>query len=359
MRWKKKLMQKSIPTLNIANRQIGAASPTFVIAEIGVNHDGSLRLARELVELAAACGADAVKLQIFTAANLMHASSQFAEYQQTRVDDADPAAMLRRYELAPSELTELVALIRKRGLVPIATPFSPADTRVIADLKLPAVKIASPDLVNRPLLGAVSRLGVPMILSTGAATMAEVATTANWLSEWNQQYALLHCISSYPTPATDTNLCWIEELAETFPVPIGFSDHSTDPLSGALAVASGASIIEKHLTYDRRAVGPDHAASADPEQFDAYVKMIRRATILRGSAGKRVLPIEQDVRRVSRQSLVVTRDLSAGQVLSESDLTVQRPGIGIPAADVELAIGRMVLQPVPGGSLLRWEMLAA
>jgi sialic acid synthase SpsE len=148
-------------------------------------------------------------------------------------------------------------------------------------------------------------------------------------------------------------------LAETFPVPIGFSDHSTDPLSGALAVASGASIIEKHLTYDRGAAGPDHAASADPEQFDAYVKMIRRATILRGSAGKRVLPIEQDVRRVSRQSLVVSRDLSAGQVLSESDLTVQRPGIGIPAADVELAIGRMVLQPVPGGSLLRWEMLAA
>ena len=351
-------MHKSIPTLVISDRQISQDASTFVIAEIGVNHDGSLRLAKELVELAVACGADAVKLQIFTAANLMHASSEFAEYQQESTRDADPAAMLRRYELAPEEIADLVSLIRKRGLIPIATPFSPADTQLIAELNLPAVKIASPDLVNRPLLTAAARLGVPMIVSTGAAAMPEVATTAQWLSEWNQQYALLHCVSSYPTPASDTNLCWIGELAEHFAVPIGFSDHSTDLMSGALAVASGASIIEKHLTYDRNAQGPDHAASADPQQFDAYVKMIRRADVLRGSTGKRVLPIEQDVRRVSRQSLVVARDLSAGQVLGENDLTVQRPGIGIPAAQVDTAVGRTVIKPVRRGSLLAWEMLS-
>jgi sialic acid synthase SpsE len=345
-------------TFNIDARPIGPGAHTFVIAEIGVNHDGSLRLAKELVELAAACGADAVKLQIFTAANLMHSSSQFAEYQQERVNDSDPAAMLRRYELAPVEIAELVALIRKRGLVPIATPFSPADVEVVAGLALPAVKIASPDLVNRPLLAAVARLGVPVICSTGAATMEEVATTVNWFAEWDRQLSLLHCISSYPTPAEDANLCWIGELAGRFAVPVGFSDHTTDVVAGALAVACGASIIEKHFTYDRRASGPDHSASADPEQFARYVKLIRQAEVLRGTAGKRVLPIEEDVRRVSRQSLVVSRDLSAGQVLGENDLTVQRPGDGIPAADVAAAVGRVVLRPVPRGSLLEWDMLS-
>ncbi len=343
----------------IDGREIGAGHPTFVIAEIGVNHDGSLRLAKELVELAAACGADAVKLQIFTAANLMHASSQFAEYQQTRVSDADPAAMLRRYELRPDDIRDLVALIRKRGLVPIATPFSPADVSTIADLRLPAVKIASPDLVNRPLLSAVAALGVPMILSTGAAEMDEVATTARWLNDWQRPHAFLHCVSCYPTPPAHANLCWIGELANRFSVPIGFSDHTTDEIAGALAVASGASIIEKHFTYDRRAAGPDHSSSADPEQFSQYVKLIRQAQVLRGSAGKRVLEIEQDVRRVSRQSLVVSRDVSAGHVLEDADLTVQRPGAGISAADVETAVGRIVSRPLARGTLLQWDMLAA
>jgi N,N'-diacetyllegionaminate synthase len=345
--------------IKIDSREIGAGQPVFVIAEIGVNHDGSLRLAKELVELAAACGVDAVKLQIFTAANLMHASSQFAEYQQTRVTDADPSAMLRRYELAPADIAELVTLIRKRGLLPIATPFSPADVEIISGLKLPAVKIASPDLVNRPLLSAVSKLGVPIIASTGAATIKEVATTTTWFNGWKQSFALLHCVSSYPTPLADTNLCWIGELAARFNVPIGFSDHTTDEIAGALAVASGATIIEKHFTYDRRAAGPDHSASADPEQFAQYVKLIRRAELMRGTPGKRVLPIEQDVRRVSRQSLVVARDLCAGEVLNESDLTVQRPGLGIPAAEVQSAVGRKVLRPIGRGDLLQWDMLAA
>jgi N-acetylneuraminate synthase/N,N'-diacetyllegionaminate synthase len=348
---------KAMPLLTIASRSITPASSTFVIAEIGVNHDGSIRKARELVELAAACGADAVKLQIFTADQLMHASSQFAEYQQTRVNDADPAAMLRRYQLSPAEIADLVAMIRRKGLVPIATPFSPADVEVIAELKLPAVKVASPDLVNRPLLSATAKLNVPMILSTGAATMDEVRSTHEWLG--NRPHAFLHCISSYPTPAHHANLCWITELAGAFDVPIGFSDHSTDEISGALAVASGACIVEKHFTYDRTASGPDHSASADPVQFAQYVKLIRRAEVLRGIAGKRVLEIEQDVRKVSRQSLVICRDVPAGHVLDESDLTVQRPGIGIPAGDVELAIGRAVSRDLPRGTMLSWDMLAA
>jgi N,N'-diacetyllegionaminate synthase len=346
-------------TFEMAGRSIGTGCPTLVIAEIGVNHDGSVRLAKELVELAAACGADAVKLQLFSAKNLMHASSEFAEYQQQRVNDTDPAAMLRRYELSPADVAELVALIRKRGLIPIATPFSPADVAVLRRMSLPAVKIASPDLVNRPLLLAVADLGVPIIASTGAATMDEVATTVRWINEWHLSFALLHCVSSYPTPPEQANLCWIGELADQFEVPIGLSDHTTDELAGALAVASGASIVEKHFTYDRRANGPDHSASADPEQFANYVKMIRRAEVLRGAPGKHVLEVEQDVRRVSRQSLVLVRDLRPGEILSEADLTVQRPGTGIPAGEVQRAVGQRAVRAMTAGEMLRWEMLTS
>ncbi len=344
-------------TVKIDGRAVGSGHPTLVVAEIGVNHDGSVRLASELVELAAACGADAVKLQLFTAKNLMHASSEFAGYQQDRVGDADPAAMLRRYELSNEHVTELVALIRKRGLIPIATPFSPGDVAIVNELRLPAVKIASPDLVNHLLLSTVARLGVPVVASTGAATMDEVATTAGWFGQWKQSFALLHCVSSYPTPADQANLCWIGELGRRFDVPVGLSDHTTDEITGAIAVAGGASIIEKHFTYDRNAKGPDHSASADPEQFAKYVKTIRRAELLLGSPGKRVLDVEQDVRRVSRQSLVLVRDLRHGEVLTPGDLTVQRPGTGIPAAEMTRAIGRRTVRAVPRGEMLSWEML--
>jgi N,N'-diacetyllegionaminate synthase len=346
-----------MPELSIAGIPIGPGRPTFVIAEIGVNHDGSVRRALELVELAAAGGADAVKLQLFTADRLMHGSSAFAGYQRDRVNDSDPAAMLRRYELSPADAAIVVAHIRRHKMVPVATPFSPADVPGIKSLDLPAVKIASPDLVNRPLLEAVRSVGRPMLISTGASTMDEVATTVDWLADHEPGVALLHCVSSYPTPIGDANLCWIQELGR-FGLPVGYSDHTTDELAGAAAVTLGACLVEKHLTYDRTASGPDHSASADAQQFAAYVKLIRRAESLRGRAGKRVLEIEQDVRRVSRQSLVAARDLAAGQTVSAGDVTVQRPGTGIPAADVSLAVGRRTVGAVRRGTLLQWEMLA-
>lgn len=344
--------------MRIADRTIGIGQATLVIAEIGVNHDGSLRRALELVELAAACGADAVKLQIFTAATLMHPSSQFAQYQQQRVDDQDPLTMLRRYELSVDAAATVVAAIRKHQMLPIATPFSPDDAQVIARLDLPAVKIASPDLVNRPLLDRCARLGIPLLVSTGAATLDEIETTCDWLRGWRAQFALLHCVSSYPTTADDANLCWIGEMNHRFAVPVGFSDHTTDVLSGALAVAAGATIVEKHFTYDRRAKGPDHSCSADPEQFNAYVRMVRQAEELRGMPGKRVLSAEQDVRRVSRQSLVALRDLQSGEELTADDVTVQRPGTGISAAEVQAVVGRRVARAVQRGTLLQWDMLA-
>ncbi|MGE5611959.1 MAG: N-acetylneuraminate synthase family protein [Bacillota bacterium] len=331
---------------------------TLVIAEIGVNHDGSLTRALELVDHAAACGADAVKLQIFRAKALMHASAAFAGYQKDRCAEADPAAMLRRYELSAEDIRRVVHAIRERHLLPLATPFSLADVDAMAELDLPAIKIASPDLVNWPLLKRAAALGRPLLVSTGAATMEETATTVAWLRAWQVPFALLHCVSSYPTPIEQANLCWIHELSRRFAVPVGFSDHTPEEMTGALAVAAGATIVEKHLTYDRNAAGPDHAASVDPPQFARYVSAIRLAKQLCGSPGKRVLPVEEDVRRVSRQSLVLTRAVDAGQPLTETDLTTQRPGMGIPAAALPQVIGRHPRLSLPAGTMLQWDMLA-
>ena len=345
--------------VKIGGHELAAGRPTLVIAEIGVNHDGSVDRALELVAAAADAGADAVKLQLFTATGLMNAASDFAGYQRERVADADPAAMLRRYELSADDVATVVAEVRRRGLLPLATPFSPADVATVGRLGLPAVKVASPDLVNRPLLGCVAQLGVPVLASTGAATMAEVSRSCGWLRKWRVEFALLHCVSSYPVAADDAHLCWIGELAAKFGVPVGYSDHTTDLLAGALAVASGATVVEKHLTYDRNASGPDHSASFDPAQFRRYVTLVRRADALRGQPGKRVLPGEADVRRVSRQSLVAARDLEPGQVVAAGDVTVQRPGTGIPAADVARAVGRRTVGSIRRGTLLSWDMLAA
>jgi N-acetylneuraminate synthase/N,N'-diacetyllegionaminate synthase len=344
--------------LCIDGRTVGAGCPTFVIAEIGVNHDGSASRAIDLVSIAAACGADAVKLQLFRADRLMHRSAAFAQYQHMRVADDTPADMLRRYELAEDELAAVVKAARDANLVPLATPFSPEDVDLIERLGLPAVKVASPDLVNRPLLARAARAGRPLLLSTGAATMDEIRRTAGWLRIWEAEFALLHCVSSYPVAAGEANLCWIGELF-AFGVPVGYSDHTTLDSAGALAAAAGASVVEKHITYNRAACGPDHAASADAKQFARYVELIREADVLRGVPGKRVLDVERDVRSVSRQSLVLRRTLARGEKVTEDDLTTQRPGKGIPAAMVRDVLGRRAVLTLPAGTMLHWEMLSA
>lgn len=344
--------------LTIEDRIVGPGNPVMVIAEIGVNHDGSLSRALELVEIAGRCGADAVKVQIFQAQTLVNPSANLAAYQRTRVSDAGPIQMLRRYELPPLDLAKIVAAIREADMLPLATPFSVADVEIISGLGLAATKIASPDVVNYPLLRAAARAAKPLIISTGAATMNELLQTTAWLEDWDTPYALLHCVSSYPVPAESAHLHWIEQLSEAFDVPTGYSDHTTEISAGALAVGSGACIIERHLTYDRAAAGPDHAASSSPEEFAEYVRNIRHAEKLCGRRGKHVLSIEEDVRSASRQSLVAARNLPAGHLIGESDLIVQRPGDGICASQYPQIIGQRTACAIAAGAMLRVSMLA-
>lgn len=342
--------------LNIAGREIGPGQPAFVIAEIGVNHDGLLARAIELVEAAHAAGADAVKLQLFQARQLMHPRGGLAEYQKQRVGDESPVDMLRRYELSDDELEYIVRRIIRLGMVALATPFSPADVDRLLALNLPAIKLASPDLVNRVLLSRALETRLPLILSTGAATMEEVQATCVLLKQKGADFGLMHCISSYPTQSADAHLGWIEQLGTVHPI-VGYSDHTTDLLAGAIAVARGACIVEKHLTYDRSALGPDHSASADPGQFAEYVRSIRLAQTLLGTGSKRVLDCERDVRQVSRQSLVAAVDIAQGAVIGPGDLTVQRPGTGIGAWEIDKVVGCRTAHSIPAGTMLNWKHL--
>jgi N,N'-diacetyllegionaminate synthase len=345
--------------IDIETHRIASGGRTFVIAEIGVNHDGSVGRAIELVRHARAAGADAIKLQLFSAANLVHPTAAAAGYQVESCGAVDQATLLRKYELRADDVERIVDAASVAGLMTIATPFSVEDVRTIDEMNLPMIKIASPDLVNKPLLRRCADSRRPMLISTGAATIEEIERTCEWLAGWLATFALLHCVSSYPTRDQDVNLEWIGELADRFDVPVGFSDHSTDLSAGALARACGACVIEKHLTWNRFAEGPDHSASADPHQFELYVRAIRSAERLCGVAGKRVLDSEIDVRRLSRQSIVAVRPIPSGRQIVAADLRVQRPGTGVCASCWDDVIGQPARRDIAAGEFITESDFAA
>ncbi len=346
--------------MNIAGREIGPGRPPFVIAEIGVNHDGDPRRALTLVEHAASAGADAVKLQIFSADLLLSRAPALAAYQQ-RAGESDARAMLRRLELPLDAADRCVRRAHALGIGAIATVFSVELVAPSAALAFDAFKTASPDIVHLPLLSALAMAGRPLIVSTGAATFEEVARAAMWLEGPRRAgaLALLQCVSAYPTPDNDAALGAIGALARAFPdIPIGYSDHTTAPDTGALAVAAGACILEKHLTHDRRAAGPDHAASLEPAQFQEYARLARRAHSMLGAPVKRVHERELDVRRIARQSIVARRAIAPGEPLTPENLTFQRPAGAFEPFRLAEPLGRPATHPIAAGESLRPEHLS-
>ena len=332
-------------------RAIGDDTETYVIAEIGVNHDGSVARALELTDAAAEAGADAVKLQLFATDLLMGKAAKLAAYQAS-AGETDPLAMLRRLELSLADMAMVVERAHRLGIHAIVTVFSAELVTEAETLPWDAYKSASPDIIHRPLLEAMAGTGRPMIVSTGASTMDEVLRAAAWLEAARDRLAFLQCVSSYPAP--EAALEGIAAIARATGLPVGYSDHTPGVAAGAQAVEHGACVLEKHLTYDTQAAGPDHAASLEPEAFAEYVLRAKAAT--RGvptTAGeKRLLDCEQNVRAVSRQSLTTRRSLLAGHVLAAGDLTIKRPGTGIEPWRLEEVVGQRLVRDVGGDVLL-------
>jgi len=347
------------PGFSVGGRAIGPGERVYVIAELGVNHDGDAGASLELVDAAADAGADAVKLQLFRADLLVSRDAGLAGYQRA-AGERSQRAMLERLELDERSLGLVVERARSRGLGAVVTPFSVELVGAVVGLGFDAVKSASPDVVNRPLLDAIVSTGLAMIVSTGASTAGEVARAAGWLDARSADgrspaAAFLQCVSAYP--ASEPALDGIAAVAVLTRRVAGYSDHTPDVETGARAVAHGAAILEKHLTLDRSRKGPDHAASLDPPAFARYVQLARDQGVVPVPAAcdtraKRVLECERDVRRTSRQSLVAARDLALGQVIGLGDVSIKRPGTGLEPWLLDEVVGRRLARALNADSVI-------
>ena len=306
---------------------------TIIIAEIGGYQGGDLQRAVSLVHLAKEAGADYAKFQTFKAENLVCADASRAEYQERNCGgDESQLQMLRRLELKPEDFNILARECREAGIGFLSSPFDIESADFLAGLDMNYWKIPSGEVTNLPMLERISLYGGPVIMSTGMCDIDEVRQAVKVLTDngvEREAIYLLHCNTQYPTPAEDVNLCAMEQLATLGCGGVGFSDHTEGIAVPIAAVARGAKIIEKHFTYDKNAAGPDHRASADPEEFKAMTAAIPIVEKAVGSAEKHVTPSERSNLNVARKSIVARKPIRAGETFTVRNVTVKRPGTGI------------------------------
>ena len=332
----------------------------FVIAEAGVNHNGDPGLARALVDVAVEAGADAVKFQTFTADRLVTKRAATAEYQRRATGgQASQHAMLAALELSPAAHEALLAHCAARGIEFMSAPHDVESARFLQRLGVRRLKIPSGDLTNLPMLDVVGRLGLPVVLSTGMAELAEVdAAVATLRRAGLADLALLQCVSNYPADPALTNLRVMDTYRERYGTPVGLSDHTLGVTVAVAAVARGPAYIEKHFTVDRTLPGPDHHASLDPGDLAALVRAIREVESALGDGVKRPAPSELPIREVARKSLVSTRDLPAGATLGPGDVAILRPGTGLSPARLAEVLGRKTARAIAAETPLTEDMLA-
>lgn len=301
----------------------------FVIAEAGVNHNGSLDAAIGLVDAAADAGADAVKFQTFSADRLVSRTAQKAEYQKaTTGADETQYEMLKRLELSASDHLALVEHCRRRGIMFLSTAFDCDGVRYLDSLGIPIFKIPSGEITNLPYLRTVSACGKPMILSTGMSTMDEVRAAVAALGE-GRNITLLHCTTEYPCPYASVNLSAMVAMRDEFGLPVGYSDHTSGIEISVAAVAMGARVIEKHFTLDRNQEGPDHKASLEPDELTRMIVAIRNVESALGNGLKVPDAVELKNIAVARKSIVARVPIRKGELFTEDNLTVKRPGTGL------------------------------
>lgn len=302
----------------------------YIIAEAGVNHNGSLDLACRLVDAAKAAGADCVKFQTFRSENLVSHSAQKAAYQQDTTGSGSQINMLKKLELSYHEFLALKAYCDKAGISFLSTPFDLESIDFLNSIDMPFWKIPSGEVTNLPYLLALARTGKPVVMSTGMCEMAEIRAAVDLLQEnGTKEIRLLHCNTEYPTPYEDVNLRAMRTMREDFGLEVGYSDHTRGIEVPVAAVALGATIIEKHFTLDRNMEGPDHRASLEPDELAAMVSAIRHIEKALGSGDKTPSPSEMKNINVARKSIVAQKEIKAGEMFTEENITVKRPGTGI------------------------------
>ena len=317
---------------------------SLIIAEAGVNHNGDMAIARQLIDVAADAGADLVKFQTFSADRLVTADAKKAGYQiQAAYAGESQHAMLRRLELSRDMHVTLMAHCQARGIQFFSSGFDEESIDLLAELGIDRFKIPSGEITNLPYLRHVGRYGRPVIVSTGMATLDEIEAALAILEQAGtprNRITVLHCTTEYPTPMTDVNLHAMLTIRDTLGVAVGYSDHTKGIEVAIGAVALGATVIEKHFTLDRNLPGPDHKASLEPAELKTMVAAIRNIEIALGDGIKRLTPSEAKNKPVARKSLVASQSIKAGDVFSAQNLTAKRPGTGISPMRWDEVIGR-------------------
>lgn len=340
--------------IKINNKYIGKKRPVFIIAEAGVNHNGDMKMARKLIDIAVECGADAIKFQTYKTKNLVNPNAPLADYQKKNYSEAkDQYQMLKSYELTYQQHLELSKYSKQNNIIFCSTPHSgKKDLEILEKLMVPLYKIGSGDLTNLPFLYEVARLNKPTIVSTGMATLKEVKEAKKVLdSSKNPDIIFLHCTSVYPAKHKDLNLKAIQTLEEEFDILVGYSDHSEGIIASTLAVLLGAVVLEKHITVDKTLSGPDHKASMEKNEFYEYIQAVRIAqkrdrslreslkliekkinlkfpddlNTLLGNGIKKPVREELKVAKLVRKSIYARKDLTIGSIIRAEDLVIRRP----------------------------------
>ena len=344
--------------IKVGDKMVGEDNPIFLIAEAGVNHNGSLSIARSLVDIAADSGVDAIKFQTYKTEKLILRSTEKASYQQSNVKKEESFyEMLKKYELTEGDFKILKEYCDEKGLLFLSTPFDSSSVELLENLNVPAYKIGSGDMNNFPLIKVVCSKGKSILLSTGMATLEEVRESVQFIKNNSvEEIVIFQCTTSYPTKLEDVNLNVIDLYKSEFPNEIiGFSDHSQGITASLGAVAKGAKVIEKHFTLDKEMEGPDHKASLDPTELRKWVNEIRNLEKALGSNKKTLLKSEVELSKIARKSIVSIKDLKKGEILSEDNIGIKRPGTGISPKEFEKIIGRSINKDILKDSVIFWE----
>ena len=329
----------------------------FIIAEAGVNHNGNLDLAYQLIDAAKDAGADAVKFQTFKAENVVSRLADKSEYQKkTTGSDKSQLEMIKKLELSYDDFVKLKKYCNKKEIMFLSTPFDHQSIDFLYDL-IDIYKIPSGEIINHPYLKHIAVKNKPVIMSTGMANLGEVEEAINTIRSVNSKakLSLLHCTTNYPTPYEEVNLKAMQTLAAAFKLPVGYSDHTLGIEVPVAAVAMGAKIIEKHFTLDKNLPGPDHKASLEPDELKEMVTAIRNIEMAFGDRIKKPNKSEIEIIKVARRSLIATKDIRAGEIIKESDITIKRPGTGILPKFKEIVIGMKLVNDIRQDEPFRWE----
>lgn len=329
---------------------------TFIIAEIGVNHNGDINLAKKMIKSASECGVDAVKFQTYVSEELVLKNAEKADYQKKNDSNESQFEMLKKLELSYDDFSQLKKYAQECGVLFLSSPFDRKSVDLLEKLEVSAYKLGSGELNNLELIEYVQSKNKPIILSTGMATLKEIKETYDFIKDKSNLF-LLHCITGYPTSFEETNLNFIKTLQKEFEIPIGFSDHSPGIELSIAAVALGACIIEKHFTIDKNLPGPDHKASLNSTEFKAMVDAIRHVEVAMGDGTRKLSENELNIKKVARKSIVLSKNISKGMVIKKDMLTIKRPGTGIPPNHINEVVGKRVLKDLKSQTMLKWEDL--